>query len=261
MYLEITIFRIIKDRICNNRVSITSIYGKLNSVAVNGNKQDRIKFCSPFSIRRDTRIHTRRPVSSKYNIAFEYVSAIGIPDMGMQGVVYDYQWDIQVDASEFEPIIPEDFIAFPTDGMKMPAINEEAAIEGLKFFAEVMGRYPENLNLMTLMQEFGKLKDGQSPAAEQLRQKLEQAKSEEEKATELMDMMRPVQSLGMFYITLVQDKKEPAYYGESVSPNDADAVLMRWKISDNQYRVIFGDLSTEDVAAEELAELEKLLPE
>jgi hypothetical protein len=36
-----------------------------------------------------------------------------------------------------------------------------------------------------------------------------------------------------------------------------EAVLLRWKISDDQYRVIFGDLSTMDVTAEQLAELEK----
>ena len=179
--------------------------------------------------------------------------------MQMHGVVYDYQWDIQVDASEFEPVIPEDFTCFPTGGMKMPSMTEEAAIEGLKFFAEISGQYPKSLNLMTLMQEFGKLKNGESPAAEQLRQKLEQARSEEEKATELMNIMRPAQSLGMFYMTLVQDRKDPAYYGESVGPDDAALVLLRWKISDNQYRVIFGDLTAENVTAEELAELEKAL--
>jgi len=181
--------------------------------------------------------------------------------MQMQGVVYDYQWDIQVDASEFEPIIPEDFTAFPTDGMKMPSISEEAAIEGLRLFAEFAGKYPENLNMMTVMQELGKLKDSQSPAAEQFRQELEQAESEEEKMAKIMDMFQPVQSLAMFYMTLVQDKNEPAYYGGSVSPEDTDAVLMRWKISDNEYRVIYGDLSAEDVAAGELAELEKLSSE
>jgi len=179
--------------------------------------------------------------------------------MQMQAVVYDYQWDVQVDASEFEPVIPEDFTCFPTGGMKMPSMTEEAAIEGLRMFAELGGQYPKNLNFFTLMQEFGKLKNGQSPAAEQLRQKLEQAQSEEEKATEVMDMMRPVTSLGAFYMTLVQDKKEPIYYGESVGPDDAGSVLLRWKISDNQYRVIFGDLTAENFTAEELTELEKSL--
>jgi hypothetical protein len=35
-----------------------------------------------------------------------------------------------------------------------------------------------------------------------------------------------------------------------------EAVLLRWKISDDQYRVIFGDLSAMNVTAEQLAELE-----
>ncbi len=69
--------------------------------------------------------------------------------------------------------------------------------------------------------------------------------------------MQPVQSLGMFYMTLIQDKKETVYYGDTVTVQDVEKVLLRWKISDNQYRVIFGDLSTLDVSAEELAELEK----
>jgi outer membrane lipoprotein-sorting protein len=176
--------------------------------------------------------------------------------MQMSGVIYDYQWDIPADADEFEPVIPEDFTAFPAEGMKMPGMTEEDAIEGLKFFVEIFGQYPKNLNLMNLMQEFGKLKDSQSPAAEQMRLKLEEAQSEEEKATQLMDMMRPFQSLGMFYMTLVQDKKDPAYYGESVGPDDAEMVLLRWKVTDDQYRVIFGDLTAENVSAERLAELE-----
>jgi len=178
--------------------------------------------------------------------------------MQMSGVIYDYQWDVQADATDFEPVIPDDFTPFPADGMKMPSMTEEAAAEGLKLFAEISGQYPKNLNLMSLMQETVKLKDSQSPAAKQIRQKLEQTQSEEEKATQIMDMMRPLQSLGMFYMTLVQDKKEPVYYGESVGPDDADAVLMRWKVSDDEYRVIYGDLTAENVSAEQLALLESL---
>ena len=184
--------------------------------------------------------------------------------MQMHGVVYDYQWNIQASPDAFKPVIPEDFTAFPAGGMKMPEMNEEAAIEGLRMFAELTGKYPKNLSLLTLMQELsqelvGKLKDSQSPASEKLRQAFKQAQSEDEKAKKLVDMMKPVQSIGMFYMTLVQDKKEPVYYGESVSPGDVGSVLLRWKISDNQYRVIFADLTAADVTAEELSELEKAL--
>jgi len=182
--------------------------------------------------------------------------------MQMHGIVYDYQWNIQASPDAFKPVIPEDFTAFPAGGMKMPEMNEEAAIEGLRMFAELTGKYPKNLNLLTLMQELsqelvGKLKDSQSPASEQLRQAFKQGQSEDEKAKKLVDMMKPVQSIGMFYMTLVQDKKEPVYYGESVSPGEVGSVLLRWKISDSQYRVIFGDLTAADVTAEQLPELEK----
>jgi hypothetical protein len=35
---------------------------------------------------------------------------------------------------------------------------------------------------------------------------------------------------------------------------------MRWKVSDNEYRVIYGDLHAETVTPEKLAELEAGLP-
>ena len=71
-----------------------------------------------------------------------------------------------------------------------------------------------------------------------------------------MDVIKPIQSIGMVYMVLVQERKDPAYYGESVGPDDVDAVLLRWKESEDNYRVVFGDLSTLDVTADELAELE-----
>ncbi len=46
------------------------------------------------------------------------------------------------------------------------------------------------------------------------------------------------------------------YYGDKVSAESPDAVLFRWKIADDTYTVIFGDLSIRDVTPEELAELE-----
>ncbi len=185
--------------------------------------------------------------------------------MQMHGVIYDYQWDIPIDVGEFEPVIPEDFTAFPTEGMKMPSMSEEAAVESLKFFAEIFGQYPKRLNLMNLIQEFSALKDSENltDAGLKLQEEMKQMtkdKDDEHIKNKAMEMMRQVQSLGMFYMTLVQDKKEPAYYGDTVTVQDVEKVLLRWKISDNEYRVIFGDLSTLDVSTEELAELEKLLP-
>jgi len=75
-----------------------------------------------------------------------------------------------------------------------------------------------------------------------------------------VDFLMPIRGLGRFYRWLQFDKKDPAYYGKTVTPKDADKVLMRWKVSDKEYRVIFGDLHAQTVTAEKLAELEKALP-
>jgi hypothetical protein len=47
-----------------------------------------------------------------------------------------------------------------------------------------------------------------------------------------------------------------AYYGQTVTPQDNDKVLLRWKLDDGKYEVIFGDLRAETVTAEKLQELE-----
>ncbi len=178
--------------------------------------------------------------------------------MSMQGVIYGFQWDIAVDAADFEPVIPEDFTAFSAESIKMPGMSEEAALEGLKFFAEIVGRYPEKLNLLNIMQEFSAVKDSENPteAAMKLKEEMDRVQIDE-RTKKLTETMLKVQSVGMFYMTLVQDKKEPAYYGDTVTVQDVGKVLLRWKTSEDRYRVIFVDLSALDVSAEELAELEK----
>jgi hypothetical protein len=230
----------------------------------------------------------------------------------VRSVIYDYQWDISVDANDFEPVIPE---GFTSSTVKAPSISEEAAIEGLKSFADILGHYPKKLNIMDPSREFVafiqelagtnstgealklgekikaaglKLKDelkelkeeelkelAKLPEEEKIKKIMEKIELPEEEKIKIkkimenkeilekigrMDMMRQIQSLVMFYTTLVQEKKEPAYYGETVTPADTDKVLLRWKISDSEYRVIFGDLRAETVTPEKLAELEAALP-
>jgi len=188
----------------------------------------------------------------------------------VHGITYDYQWDISVNASEFQPVIPEDFTAFATDGIKMPGMSEQDAIEGLRLFAEMAGRYPGKITLVELGQEILALSQDMekmkyvTDKLKKLTEELSQTQMTEEEIRNAvmkksMETMQPLQSPGWFHIMLVTDKKEPAYYGETVGPDDADAVLMRWKISDDEYRIIFGDLSVGNVTAEELAELEQPL--
>lgn len=170
--------------------------------------------------------------------------------MRIKGTIYDYEWDVPVDKVEFQPVIPDDCEAVEIEGVKLPEMTEEAAIEGFKLVAELTGRYPKKVNMMDLMQELSTI------MAEQMKKDRAEKMTETERRTKMMETIQPIQSISMFYMTLVQDQNEPAYYGETVGPDDAEAVLMRWKISDGQYRVIFGDLSALDVTAEKLEELE-----
>lgn len=181
--------------------------------------------------------------------------------MQASNVIYDYQWDIPVAASDFEPTIPEDYTPLSSEAIRMPSMTEEAAIEGLKFFVELSGQYPKKLDMLNLANELVELKKGEASKDAGRESKGEPNQVVLEKVIkETMELMRPIQSLSMFYMSLVQGKKEPVYYGESVGPNDADKVLLRWKVSEGQYRVVFGDLTTVDITAEKLAEIEKLQP-
>jgi hypothetical protein len=58
------------------------------------------------------------------------------------------------------------------------------------------------------------------------------------------------------YEYFAQRVKDVVYYGDSVDPQDSNAVLIQWKLSDGQYKVIFGDLREKTVSAEELIRLQ-----
>ena len=162
---------------------------------------------------------------------------------------YDYQWDVPVEKSDFVPVIPDDYEAIFED-MEWPEMTEEAAIEGLKLVADLMGRYPKQATIVELMAEISPI------MFKRIKKDHPGEMTETELETKMMEAIQPVYPIGLFYMTLVEDKKEPVYYGQTVSPDEVKAVLLRWKTSDDQYRVIFGDLSTMDVTTEQLAELE-----
>jgi hypothetical protein len=58
------------------------------------------------------------------------------------------------------------------------------------------------------------------------------------------------------YEYLVNQGKDVVYYGDIIDPQDSNAVLMQWKLSDGRYKVIFGDFREREVGAEELIKLQ-----
>jgi len=153
-----------------------------------------------------------------------------------------FEWNVPCDPDMFSLVIPEGFTSMGDISLKGLG-NGEELIDALKYFQELSGgRFPKSLNPMDLSRELMDLaKDGSKP--------------------ELVGQMGQEKVLKFTlactnFQMLTMQKAEPKYYGDTVTPADADKVLARWKTPAGQYRVIYGDLRSEEVTAERLAELE-----
>lgn len=162
-------------------------------------------------------------------------------------VAYDFDWDAEPGPGVFEPNIPDDYTIH---GEIDVSDNEGAAIKALRMFAElVSGQYPSNLDLMTASLEATKALEATIADDPNWEPNMPVSK-------EAMERIANIQAACRFYAKLLKDGKEAVYYGQKVTPEDSDMVLLRWKVSDNEYRVIFGNLIAENVTNEKLAELE-----
>ena len=165
----------------------------------------------------------------------------------LHDVSYDFRWNIIINQDDFMPAIPEDYRAPAGDIIIKPS-NEENTILGLKLFADTTGKYPENLDYKAFKKEYKRLFPPDPNSYKDL--------SDEERTKKTNEGLSHA-APAFLYKKLVGEKREPAYYGETVKPGDSSKVLLRWKLDDYQYRVVFGDLSAKTVTSEELAELEK----
>jgi hypothetical protein len=194
-------------------------------------------------------------------VRYDILASVEVDEMGDRLshhiVEHDFQWDVSVDPAEFEPPpVPDGYAVL---GNSPDLVNEETTIQGLKKCVELFGYYLESITNTGLQDIPSLFEKSETPTALRLKEEIK-GLTKQEKDIRLIRAKIPILNLNGFYYGLVQDKKDPAYYGKTVTPKDADKVLMRWKVSDNEYRVIFGDLRAETVTAEKLAELEKALP-
>ena len=64
--------------------------------------------------------------------------------------------------------------------------------------------------------------------------------------------------LGFAYINkILRENSDAVWYGSSVGPEETDQVLLRWKLEDGTYRVIYGNLESENVTPIRLKQLEE----
>jgi hypothetical protein len=237
----------------------------INGIEVEGFQSTDPNYLSDYSRKSKVELNVKMwaEVKTRLPVRFEWTTA----DFDQMGdkiiwhdrlVMHDFQWDVLVDAAEFAPVIPDDYTRLV---VKFPPITEGTAIQGLKLSAELLGKYPDIDRFRNFFNALRPaLEKSETPAAMRLKEELK-GLSEEDKTQRLSDATLPIRCLVRFYVKLLQfDNKDPVHYAKTVTPKDGDKVLMRWKVSDNEYRVIFGDLHAETVSPEKLAELEAALP-
>jgi hypothetical protein len=158
----------------------------------------------------------------------------------------NFEWNIPFEPALFSLAIPDGYALMGDISLK-GLRNGEELIEAIKFFQELSGgRFPKSLNPMDLSQELINLTtDGSVPSKPKLSD-----------LSGLKDRTMKFTIACTNFQMLTMQKADPKYYGDTVQPGQADKVLVRWKAAEGMYRVIYGDLHSEEVTADRLAQLE-----
>jgi outer membrane lipoprotein-sorting protein len=146
----------------------------------------------------------------------------------------DFQWNPSLSKEDFEFEVPEGYGTLDFGETKE---GEEGAIEGLRAYASLTdGRYPGDPAFDTAASEIRKDRD-------RLLEKGEWGPDE-------IKVFFKVRGLSVFYAELVEKGVEVEYNGSTVGSTDYDKVLMRWKLDEGRWRVIYGDLRAETIDIE-----------
>jgi hypothetical protein len=209
-----------------------------------------------FKIRRQPGIIATAWIDTANKLPVRIEETINWVGGGQRYTVSDqFEWGINLDATDFELTIPENYVNFDFDvPASGPAYDPNSAISGLKYYREKHQRYPETLEKLGPRVVLGpRLPEGLTD--EQLREYLRNNKEKLNRMT-----MGPMNGTITLYRLLKEEKRDWAYYGDRVTPEMPDAVLWRWSAPEGEYSVVLGDLSLIEVTKGELKALEAKLP-
>ncbi len=209
---------------------------------IDGKKIDSDAYPGPVEIWLDT--ESNLPVFVRY----EMKSPVMPKPMIMQ--MEDFQWNIDLPPKLFQAEAPEGYVEEQKSKVEYP--GPEKVLEGityaLRVYAELCGgHYPHITRTFAepVRDEMYKAAGISYPGtAEQMLHNKQYRK-----------VLDAEQGFAVFNRVL-QANPDAAYYGKTVGPNNKDKVLLRWKLDDGKYQVIFGDLRSEIVTAQRLRGLE-----
>ncbi|UCD28454.1 MAG: hypothetical protein JSV03_15440 [Planctomycetota bacterium] len=164
--------------------------------------------------------------------------------VGAEGtiVMSDFEFNIDLDESLFSLEVPDGYTRHEAQ-MDMTNFTEQDLIEGLRVWAEMMGDvFPHNLDTT----------DARN--LELWKKKLIETKmSEPEQIKRVMKVAR-----SWLFIRTLKAESDWHYAGNGVRLGEANKAIFWYRpVGSETYRIIYGDLSIKDVAADELPEVSK----
>ena len=115
-------------------------------------------------------------------------------------------------------------------------------------------RFPDELLDLCLAEASAKARKKLGLSDDSSATENDQASRESHIMQQTMQLMMPLQAITMFNMQLVQQAKDPRYYGDRVQPGNATQILMAWQGEAGGYEVIYGDLHRAVIAADQLPE-------
>lgn len=192
-----------------------------------------------------------------------------------------FEWDVPLDDSLFVVDIPENFKELKGPPKKSEAEQEQLIVKALQIYAKEMGGYPQvkkiypDALLNQLHNKTGYYEKLARLSKEmQALQKKTANKSHPEKIVDheifkkYVALQNSTEEVGEGLRFLYQKQESQfftqgsarglQYYGLRVKPGEKDKLLLRWRLEDGRYRVLFGDLHFETIDQSQLEKLETL---
>jgi hypothetical protein len=160
----------------------------------------------------------------------------------MQIVCNNLQFDVTLDESRFSMEVPDGYVVQKAGDIDFKKSSESDFIETLRIWAEIIedGYFPDSINVEDIVKK-----------GPQLNQAFKKANFTKQQETEIA--LRWAQ--GLVFIRFFKGQGKWHYAGKGVKLGDANAAIFWYQPKGSEtYRVIYGDLSVEDVAPEDLPE-------
>ena len=211
---------------------------------IDGLKIDPEAYAGPVEIWIDT--ETNLPISVRYKMR----PVVG-PIMNL--TMEEFQWNVDLDPKLFDTEPPEGYVKkTPTSKPEKPEELLQGITLALKTYAELCGGHFPRVTRMF---------------AEPVRDEMYKAAgidypptTKQIKSKQYKRVLDAQDGFAEFNSVMMSATADAAYFGKIVGPSDKDKVLLRWKLDDGKYQVIFGDLHTETATLAEVRALEKPSP-